>query len=60
MTHRRVFDCVDRSLKDLMRKTDPLNGRRIFGGKVVVFLEAICNFMSPSQGLQQCGPFMSL
>ena len=37
MTHRRVFDCVDRSLKDLMKKIDPLNERRIFGGKIVVF-----------------------
>ena len=37
MTHRRVFDCVDHSLKDLMKKIDPLNERWIFGGKIVVF-----------------------
>jgi hypothetical protein len=37
MTNRRVFECVDRTLKDLMKSVDPLNAKKIFGGKVVVF-----------------------
>lgn len=36
MTHRRVFECVDRSLKDLMKKQDPRNEKQLFGGKIVV------------------------
>jgi hypothetical protein len=37
MTHRRVFETVDRSLKDIMRSVDPRCAHPLFGGKTVVF-----------------------
>lgn len=37
MTHRHVFETVDRSLRDLMKSVDPKNKDLPFGGKSVVF-----------------------
>ena len=37
MTHRHVFEAVDRTLKDLMKTVDPENEHRPFGGKLMVF-----------------------
>ena len=37
MTHRHVFEAVDRTLKDLMKTVDPANEHRPFGGKLMVF-----------------------
>jgi hypothetical protein len=37
MTHRSVFEAVDRSLKDIMRSVDLRYAHRLFGGITVVF-----------------------
>ena len=37
MTHRHIFEAVDRTLKDLMKTVDPENEHRPFGGKLMVF-----------------------
>jgi len=37
MTHRHIFEAVDRTLKDLMKTVDPANEHRPFGGKLMVF-----------------------
>jgi hypothetical protein len=36
MMHRRTFEAVDRTLRDLMQLNDAHATRKIFGGKTVV------------------------
>lgn len=37
MTHRHIFEAIDRTLKDLMKTVNPENEHRAFGGKIMVF-----------------------
>lgn len=37
MTHRHIFEAVDRSFRDVMKSVDPLNNNLPFGGKIMVF-----------------------
>lgn len=37
MQHRHAFECVDRSLRDIMSSVDPINAGRPFGGITIVF-----------------------
>ncbi|XP_074300822.1 uncharacterized protein LOC141632146 [Silene latifolia] len=37
MTHKHIFEAVDKSLKDVMRVVNERNAKLPFGGKVVVF-----------------------
>jgi len=45
MMHRFAFDAVDRTLKDLMKATNPLLERQPFGGKVIVFGGDFCQIL---------------
>ncbi len=36
MTHRRCFEALDRTLRDILSETCPLNSIILFGGKPVV------------------------
>jgi hypothetical protein len=36
MAHRNCFEALDRSLRDILRFSDPQSGEKSFGGKTVV------------------------
>ncbi|XP_059451101.1 uncharacterized protein LOC132181889 [Corylus avellana] len=36
MTHRNCFEAVDRSLRDILRFSDPQSGEKPFGGKTII------------------------
>ncbi|GJS75313.1 G-type lectin S-receptor-like serine/threonine-protein kinase [Tanacetum coccineum] len=37
MIHKHCFEALDRTLRDILRLSDPSNEEKLFGGKVVVF-----------------------
>ena len=36
MAHKHIFECVDRTLRDIMGAVDELNKTKLFGGKVML------------------------